>query len=70
MSKNTWVEDDTLAALSVLKGDDETFDEVLSRLIRERHETVREGDGLWEGTDDAKKAGDMCGEMTPGGGSH
>jgi predicted CopG family antitoxin len=56
MSKSIRVEDDTHAALAALKGEDETFDELLSRLVRERRETVREGAGLWEGTDAAEKA--------------
>ena len=56
MSKTIRVDDDTHAALAALKGDDETFDELLSRLIRERRETVRQGAGLWEGTDAAEKA--------------
>jgi predicted CopG family antitoxin len=56
MSKSIRVENDTHAALAALKGDDETFDELLSRLVRERRETVREGAGLWEGTDAAEKA--------------
>lgn len=56
MSKSIRVDDDTHAALAALKGDDETFDELISRLIRERRETVRAGAGLWEGTDAAEKA--------------
>ena len=38
MSKSIRVEDDTHAALAALKGEDETFDELLSRLIRVRRE--------------------------------
>ena len=49
MSKSIRVEDDTHAALAALKGEDETFDELLSRLVRERHESARDGAGLWEG---------------------
>ncbi len=56
MSKSIRVENDTHAALTALKGDDETFDELLSRLIRERRETIREGAGLWADTDAAEKA--------------
>lgn len=56
MSKSIRVDDDTHAALEALKGEDETFDELLSRLVRERRETVREGAGLWEGTDAPEKA--------------
>lgn len=46
VSKSIRVEDDTHAALASLKDEDETFDELLSRLVRERRETVREGAGL------------------------
>lgn len=56
MSKSIRVEDNTHAALAALKGDDETFDDLLSRLVRERRETIREGAGLWKGTDAAEKA--------------
>lgn len=56
MSKSIRVDDDTHAALAALKGDDETFDELLSRLVEERRETIREGAGLWEGTDAAESA--------------
>jgi predicted CopG family antitoxin len=66
MSKTIRVEDTTHAALDALKGEDETFDELLSRLIRERRETVREGAGLWEGTDAAEKAREARKEMKQG----
>ncbi|WP_134670239.1 DUF7557 family protein [Halorussus marinus] len=56
MSKSIRVDDDTHAALAALKGDDETFDELLSRLVRERRETIRAGAGLWSGTDAAERA--------------
>ncbi|WP_115865723.1 antitoxin VapB family protein [Halorussus litoreus] len=56
MSKSIRVDEDTHAALVSLKGDEETFDDLLSRLVRERRETVREGAGLWDGTDAAEKA--------------
>lgn len=56
MSKSIRVKDDTHAALAALKGEDETFDDLLSRLIEERRESVRDGSGLWEGTDAAEKA--------------
>lgn len=47
----------------MLKGEDETFDDVLSRLIEDRRERVREGAGLWEGTDAAEKAREKRREM-------
>ncbi|WP_435335910.1 DUF7557 family protein [Haloarchaeobius sp. TZWWS8] len=56
MSKSIRVDDDTHEALAALKGDDETFDELLSRLLRERRDSVRQGAGLWAGTDAAEKA--------------
>ncbi len=56
MSKSIRVAEDTHAALAALKDEDETFDDLLSRLVRERRELVREGAGLWSGTDAAEKA--------------
>lgn len=69
MSENIRVNDDTHAALVALKGEDETFDEVLSRLIEERRETIREDAGLWEGTDAAERAREALKEMKNGIGS-
>lgn len=56
MSKSIRVEEDTHAALAALKSEDESFDDLLSRLVAERRETIREGAGLWEGTDAAERA--------------
>jgi len=56
MSKSIRVEPDTHAALTALKGDEETFDDLLSRLLEERRESVKDGAGLWAGTDAAEKA--------------
>ena len=56
MSKSIRVEDDTHAALASLKREDETFDELLTRLVAERRELVSKGAGLWEGTDAADGA--------------
>lgn len=56
MSKSIRVDEDTHAALAALKGEDESFDELLSRLLRERRETVESGAGLWAGTDAADGA--------------
>lgn len=66
VSKSIRVDEDTHAALEALKRDDETFDELLSRLVRERRETVREGAGLWEGTDAADTAREKRREMKRG----
>lgn len=63
MSKSIRVEDDTHAALSALKDEDETFDELLSRLVDERREHVRAGAGLWSGTDAAERARNARDEM-------
>jgi predicted CopG family antitoxin len=66
MSKSIRVDEETHAALAALKGDDETFDDALSRLIADRRESVREGAGLWEGTDAAEKALEARSEMKRG----
>ncbi|GAA0242485.1 antitoxin VapB family protein [Haladaptatus pallidirubidus] len=63
MSKSIRVDETTHAALAALKGEDETFDDLLSRLVRERRETISEGAGLWEGTDAASKAREARKEM-------
>jgi len=51
MSKMIRVEEDTHAALAALKGDDETFDDLLSRLVAERRDDIRDGAGLWADSD-------------------
>ena len=56
MSKSIRVSEDTHAALEALKGEAETFDDLLSRLVAERRETVREGAGLWTDKDAATAA--------------
>ena len=56
MSKTIRVAEDTHAALETLKGDEETFDELLTRLISERRDAVSAGAGLWAGTDAAERA--------------
>ena len=63
MSKSIRVGNDTHAALAALKREDETFDELLSRLLAERRESVRDGAGLWEGTDAAASAREAREEM-------
>lgn len=63
MSKSIRVDDDTHAALAALKGDDETFDDLLSRLVGERRESIEEGAGLWAGSDAAEKAREARKEM-------
>jgi len=56
MSKTIRVDEDTHAALASLKGEDETFDDLLSRLIEDRRESIQEGAGFWEGSDAADRA--------------
>lgn len=66
MSKSIRVDEDTHAALAALKGEDETFDDLLSRLIQQRREAIREGAGLWEGTDAAEAARNARRQMKEG----
>ncbi|WP_254839560.1 antitoxin VapB family protein [Natronomonas marina] len=63
MSKSIRVSEDTHAALAALKGDGETFDDLLSRLVAERRETVREGAGLWADSEAASAAREARNEM-------
>ncbi|GAA0531645.1 antitoxin VapB family protein [Halorubrum ejinorense] len=66
MSKSIRVDEETHAALASLKGDDETFDDLLTRLLRERREDIRSGAGLWEGTDAPERARERRREMKRG----
>ena len=63
MSETIRVADETHAELARLKGDDETVDELISRLLRQRRETVRDGAGLWRGSDAAETARDARGQL-------
>ena len=63
MSKSIRVDEDTHAALAALKGEDETFDDLLSRLVRERRDSVRDGAGLWANSDAAAKAREARSDM-------
>lgn len=56
MSKSIRVDEETHAALSALKREDETYDDVLSRLLEKRREAVVEGAGLWDESDAATAA--------------
>lgn len=56
MSKTIRVDDDTHAALRSLKGDDETYDDVISALLDGRRDAIREGAGLWADSDAAERA--------------
>jgi predicted CopG family antitoxin len=69
MSKTIRVEEETHAALASLKGEDETFDELLRELVERHREQVRDGAGLWEGTDAAERAREKRAELKRGVGS-
>lgn len=69
MSKSIRVNEETHAALAALKSDDETFNDVLMRLVKDRREAIRDGAGLWEGTDAAEGARRARKEMKRGVGS-
>ncbi len=56
MSKTIRVDEDVHAALARLKREDESFSGLLDRLLAERRERVREGAGLWSGSDAAEEA--------------
>lgn len=56
MSEHIRVDDETYATLEALKGGDESFDDVLSRLVERRRSAVRRGAGLWTDTDAADHA--------------
>ena len=66
MTKTIRVDEETHAALESLKGDDETFDDLLSRMAEARRETVRDGAGIWDDTDAAEKARETRSEMKRG----
>lgn len=56
MSKTIRVEEGTYELLTRLKGDDESFDDAIERLVELRRERIEEGAGFWAGTDGAEKA--------------
>lgn len=63
MSKSIRVDEETHAALAALKRDDETFDDLISRLVEVRREVVSEGAGLWSDSDAADAARDARDRM-------
>ena len=63
MSKTIRAADETHAELARLKREDETFDELISRLLRQRREDIRDGAGLWSGSDAAETARDARQQM-------
>lgn len=56
MSKSIRVDESTHEALRALKREDETFDELIPRLVRARRERVLAGAGFWADSDAAERA--------------
>lgn len=56
MSRTLRVEEETYELLTRLKGEDESFDDAIERLLTVRRERIEEGAGFWEGTNGAEKA--------------
>lgn len=63
MSKSIRVDEETHAALLSLKGEEETFDDLLLRLLEDRRESIRAGAGLWRGSDAVERAREARTEM-------
>lgn len=51
MSKTVRLDEETHSILAELKGDEETFDEVIRRLLSDRRERIRDGAGYWDEED-------------------
>ena len=51
MSKTIRVGDQTHADLAALKGADESFEDVIRRLLERRKERIREGASYWDDAD-------------------
>lgn len=51
MSKTVRLDEDTHATLAELKGEEETFDEVVRRLLAQRRDRIRDGGGYWDEED-------------------
>lgn len=56
MSKTIRVADETYELLVRLKDEEESYDDVIERLLSLRREEVADGAGLWAGTDAAEEA--------------
>jgi predicted CopG family antitoxin len=63
MSTSIRVSEETKRKLERAKREDETFDELLDRLVAQRYASVHEGAGLWEGTDAAERAREKRAEL-------
>jgi len=66
MPKRIRVDEETHAALASLKGEDETFDDLLTRLLREHHGNSRSGAGFWEESGAAEYARETRQELKTG----
>lgn len=69
MSKSIRVKEDTHAALAAMKRENETFDELLTRLVQERQELVSAGAGVWADSNAPEKARESREKMKEGIGS-
>ncbi|MFB6220583.1 MAG: antitoxin VapB family protein [Halolamina sp.] len=56
MSKSIRVDEETHAALTALKREGESYDDLISRLVEVRRKAVSEGAGLWSDDDAAEEA--------------
>lgn len=65
MSKTIRVGDETHADLAALKGEDESFEDVIQRLLERRKERIREGAGYWD-EEDAATAREQLEKMREG----
>lgn len=65
MSKTIRVGEETHADLAALKGDDESFEDVIRRLLERRRERIRDGAGYWSEAD-AAAARERLEEMREG----
>ncbi len=63
MSKTIRVDEDTHARLERLKTEEETFDDLIERLLADRRELVRSGAGLWGDSDAGTRAREKRREM-------
>ncbi|SDF69303.1 Uncharacterized ACR, COG1753 [Halorubrum xinjiangense] len=66
MAKRIGVGEETYDALASLKRDDETFDDLLTRLLRERREDSRSGASFWKGSDAPEHARETRQELKSG----
>lgn len=65
MSKTIRVDETTHADLARLKAEDESFDDVISRLLDRRRADIEAGAGYWS-SDDADAAREQLREMKEG----